>query len=181
MTEMTTRRPFPQAPPIVHPVTETSTEGFRGMMRRFPSGVAIVTTYDGDGTPRGMTCSSMCSVTLEPPTLLMCLRSGSPTLDAILLTGTFALNLLHERAEDVAQLFASGDPRRFELVSWTDDPSAGGPHLVRDAHSIADCRVSRTEKVGDHVVVYGEAHTVTERHGPPLLYGLRAFHPWPGR
>lgn len=177
MTEMTTRR----AMPVVHPVTDSATEGYRAMMCRFPTGVAVVTTLDDDGTPRGMTCSSVCSVTLEPPTLLVCLRNGSPTLDAILRSGTFAVNLLHDRAQAVAQLFASGNPDRFELVDWHDDPTTAGPHLVADAHTIADCRVARTEQVGDHVVVFGQTHTVTERHGAPLLYGLRAYHAWPGR
>ncbi|HVV17963.1 MAG TPA: flavin reductase family protein [Pseudonocardiaceae bacterium] len=177
MTEMTTRQMFP----VVHPVTGTATEGFRAMMCRFPTGVAIVTTIDDDGVPRGMTCSSVCSVTLDPPTLLVCLRTGSPTLDAILRSGTFAVNLLHDRAQEVAQLFASGNPDRFDLVDWTADPTTAGPHLVADAHTIADCDVARTEVVGDHVVVFGETHTVTERHGPPLLYGLRDYHAWPGR
>lgn len=175
MTELTT------AGPVVHPVTGQATEGFRVMMGRFPTGVAILTTIDEDGTPRGMTCSSVCSVTMDPPTLLVCLRTGSPTLDAILRTGTFAVNLLHDRAQSVAQLFASGNPDRFDLIEWVDDPTAAGPHLVQDAHTIADCDVARTEQVGDHVIVFGEPHTVTERHGPPLLYGLRSYHSWPGR
>ena len=169
------------AQPIVYPVTGSATEGFRAMMGRFPTGVAIVTTIDVDGTPRGMTCSSVCSVTMDPPTLLVCLRSGSPTLDAILRSGTFTVNLLHDRAQAVAQLFASGNPDRFELIEWADDPTTAGPHLVEDAHTIADCDVARTELVGDHAVVFGTPHTVTERHGPPLLYGLRAYHEWPGR
>jgi flavin reductase (DIM6/NTAB) family NADH-FMN oxidoreductase RutF len=177
MTETTTT----PAGPIVRPVTDSAPDGFRAMMGRFPTGVAIVTALDADGTPRGMTCSSVCSVTLEPPTLLICLRGGSPTLDAIRDSGTFAVNLLHDRAQAVAQLFASGNPDRFELVEWADDPTTAGPHLVEDAHTIADCDVTRTEIVGDHVVVFGQPHTVTERHGPPLLYGLRSYHSWPGR
>src|SRR5439155_979792 len=48
---------------------------FRAMMSAFPTGVAVVTTTDADGRPHGMTCSSVCSVTLEPPTLLVCLRA----------------------------------------------------------------------------------------------------------
>lgn len=174
MTEITTA-------PVTHPVTGSATDGFRAMMGRFPTGVAVVTTIDVDGTPRGMTCSSVCSVTLEPPTLLVCLRNGSPTLDAILRSGTFAVNLLHDRAQSVAQLFASGDPDRFDSTEWVDDPTTAGPHLAGDAHTIADCAVTRAEPVGDHVVVFGEPHRVTEHHGPPLLYGLRSYHAWPGR
>lgn len=152
---------------------------FRSFMARFPTGVAVVTTLDPDGAPRGMTCSSVCSVTLKPPTLLVCLRSGSPTLAAMLEQSMFAVNLLHDRAQPVAQLFASGMPDRFDRVRWQAEPG-GGPHLLDDAHAVADCRVSHTDLVGDHMVVFGEVHQIWQRPGPePLLYGLRQYAAWP--
>ncbi|MGW2817256.1 flavin reductase family protein [Streptomyces sp. NPDC001415] len=152
---------------------------FRAMMSGFPTGVAVVTTTGHDGAPRGMTCSSVCSVTLKPPTLLVCLRDGSPTLEAILERGTFAVNLLHEEAQETAELFASGNPERFHMVQWEQEADAGGPHLVRDAHTVADCDVTALHRTGDHCTVFGAARLITQRHGlPPLLYGLRQFRPW---
>ncbi|MFF7992077.1 flavin reductase family protein [Kitasatospora xanthocidica] len=153
--------------------------GFRDMMSTFPTGVSVVSAFEYGGRPRGMTCSSVCSVALEPPTLLVCLRSGSPTLDAVLGTGAFAVNLLHTGARPTAELFASGTPHRFDLVDWEDLPGAGGPHLVADAHSIADCEVSLTQRLGDHVVVFGLVRRITRhRPLPPLLYGARQFRGW---
>ncbi|MBB4926125.1 flavin reductase family protein [Kitasatospora kifunensis] len=150
-------------------------------MSTFPSGVAIVTTPDLDGQPWGMTCSSVCSVAVEPPTLLVCLREGSPTLAAMLRSSTFAVNLLHARARAAADLFASGAPHRFDLVRWSADLEAAGPHLTDDAHAIADCRISQTVSVGDHVVVFGEVsrvkHPATADRSP-LLYGLRKYASW---
>jgi flavin reductase (DIM6/NTAB) family NADH-FMN oxidoreductase RutF len=151
------------------------------MMAGFPTGVAIVTTTKPDGRPWGMTCSSVCSVTTEPPTLLVCLRRESPTLAALLRQRSFAVNLLHESARDVAELFASGTADRFDRVRWRSDPASGGPHLVEHSHVIGDCRVSGTELVGDHIVVFGEVLRVT--HQPPrrspLLYGMRGYASWP--
>ncbi|MFB9902315.1 flavin reductase family protein [Allokutzneria oryzae] len=159
---------------------EVTSTGFRSLMAGFPTGVAVLTTNDLDGTPWGMTCSSVCSVSLEPPTLLVCVRNGSPTLGAMLRQGTFAVNLLHDGARPTAELFASGDPERFDRVQWAHGPSHGGPHLVDDAHAVADCRVSRTQTVGDHIVVFGEVFTVTHQSGPhPLLYGMRQYAAWP--
>lgn len=153
---------------------------FRELMARFPTGVAVVTTYDRDGQPRGMTCSSLCSVTLEPPTLLVCLRDGSPTLDSIRQRDRFAVNLLHEGARSTAELFASGAPDRFDRVGW-QDTGGGGPSLVDDAHSVAHCRVSDTKLVGDHLVVFGEVERLWETgERRPLLYGLRQYAAWPG-
>jgi flavin reductase (DIM6/NTAB) family NADH-FMN oxidoreductase RutF len=162
---------------------EATAQDQRSMMRGFPTGVAVVTAIDGADEPRGMTISSMCSVSLDPPTLLICLRSGSPTLDAIVGSGRFAVNLLHDGAQAVADLFASGAPDRFDRVRWeyvSTCAYAGGPHLFHDAHTIADCRVDRVDKVGDHTVVFGETVRVTENSVPsPLLYGMREYRSWP--
>lgn len=154
-------------------------DGFRAMMRGFPTGVAVVTATDPAGRPWGMTCSSVCSVTLAPPTLLVCLRGESPTLAAILARGAFAVNLLHEGAQETAELFSSGEPDRFDQVVWYLDADAAGPHLREDSHAIADCRIASTLAVGDHVVVFGEAFGVTRRENfQPLLYGLRRYGRW---
>ncbi|MFD9886809.1 flavin reductase family protein [Streptomyces alboflavus] len=164
---------------ITRPIGASASEGLRAMMRGFPTGVAVVTGVDLAGQPWGLTCSSVCSVSLDPPTLLVCLRAGSPTLAAIQARGAFSVNLLHEDARATAELFASGDPDRFDRVGWEQDVDAAGPHLSDDAHAIADCRVAMTQSVGDHVVVFGEA---TRVHGQeacrPLLYGLRSYGRW---
>jgi flavin reductase (DIM6/NTAB) family NADH-FMN oxidoreductase RutF len=161
------------------PTHEAGPDEFRDMMSGFPSGVSVVTAVGPDGLLRGMTCSSVCSVSLSPPTVVACLRYGSPTLDAVLSSGTFALNLLHSRAESVAVLFASGDPQRFEMTPWVPGPMMGSPHLVKDSHSVADCEVTLTQRVGDHVAVFGRTLLITRHQEyPPLLYGLREFRPW---
>ncbi|QMU70180.1 flavin reductase family protein [Streptacidiphilus sp. P02-A3a] len=165
-------------------VTAVPAAQFRSLMSTFPTGVAIVTAADLDGRTWGMTCSSVCSVAVEPPTLLVCLREGSPTLAAMLRRSTFAVNLLHARARATADLFASGAPHRFDLVRWSCDPQAAGPHLADDAHAIADCRISGTVRVGDHTVVFGEAYRITHpvaADRSPLLYGLRTYSSWPVR
>ncbi|MEV7868926.1 flavin reductase family protein [Streptomyces sp. NPDC088124] len=165
-------------------MTAVAPTQFRSLMSTFPSGVSIVTTSDLDGQPWGMTCSSVCSVAVEPPTLLVCLREGSPTLAAMVRRSTFAVNLLHARARSTADLFASGTPHRFDLVRWSVDSEAAGPHLSDDAHAIADCRISRTVRIGDHTVVFGEVFRVEHPaadvadNRSPLLYGLREYSSW---
>ncbi|NED83405.1 flavin reductase family protein [Streptomyces sp. SID11233] len=158
-------------------------DGQRAMMSHFPTGVAILTAVDHAGMPRGMTISSLCSVSLEPPTLLVCLRSGSPTLEAVLDSGRFAVNLLHGAARPAAALFASGAPDRFDRVHWehdSADPEAGGPHLFEDAHAIADCQVGQRHSSGDHLVVVARVLRVTQFPGrPELVYGRREYRTWP--
>jgi flavin reductase (NADH) len=168
--------PDPVTGTVERPLVDSAQ--FRSLMAAHPAGVAIVTTAAADGKPWGMTCSSVCSVALRPPTLLVCLRAKSPTLAALLEVSAFAVNLLRDHAEPVAQLFASGATDRFEKAEWAPDPESGMPHLVEDAHTVADCRVSETLPVGDHAVVFGEVLRVRTHAGPPvrpLLYGRRRY------
>ncbi|MFD7337892.1 flavin reductase family protein [Streptomyces violascens] len=151
---------------------------YRDLMSAFPTGVAVVTSVDAEGSPRGMTCSSLTSVTLEPPTLLVCLRRGSATLDAVNTHGGFAVNLLHADAQHTAELFAGSDPDRFARVYWRRSPS-GLPHLTDDAIAVADCRVAGLFDVGDHTIVLGQVGGISRSDGRPLLYGLRRFAAWP--
>ncbi|MFI2437075.1 flavin reductase family protein [Streptomyces sp. NPDC018693] len=151
----------------------------RTLMTGFPTGVCVVTALD-DGVPWGMTCTSLCSVALDPATLLVCLRDGSPTLRAVLAGGAFAVNLLHDEAQPSAELFASGAADRFDRVRWETPAGACGPHLVNSAHTVADCVVSHSRPVGDHVVTMGRVRRVTRlRSQQPLLYGLRRYATWP--
>jgi flavin reductase (NADH) len=153
---------------------------FRTLMAGFPTGVAVVTSIGDDGKPRGMTCSSVCSVSLDPPILLICLRVESATLRAVSQRRTFALNLLHDRARATAELFASAAPDRFERVQWHAGHATAEPYLPEDAHTVAECRVVRMSTVGDHVVVFGQVVTVAQPSGGrPLLYGMRQYAAWP--
>jgi hypothetical protein len=88
---------------------------FRDLMNVFPSGVSVVTTRDLDGVPYGLTCTSMCSVSLRPPILLACLQTHSATLAAVLWQGAFAVNLLHSGGQRVAELFATAQSDRFAV------------------------------------------------------------------
>jgi flavin reductase (NADH) len=152
------------------------------LMASFPTGVAVVTALDACGHPVGMTCSSLASVTLAPPTLLVCLRWGSRTLESVLRQSRFTVNLMHSGAQATAELFASGAQDRFSRVRWQDGSESGGPRLHDDSHAIADCRLSKVTRIGDHAVAFGEVCRLSLGSGhvtQPLLYGLRRYAGWP--
>ncbi|ELS50237.1 flavin reductase family protein [Streptomyces viridochromogenes] len=158
---------------------ETIDGEFRDMMAAFPTGVSVVTAQCGGDAPWGMTCSSLCSLSVDPPALLICLRAQSPTLEAVLAGGAFAVNLLHGDAESVAALFASGATDRFERVAWKPSARTGSPALVEAAHAVADCTVVRSHPAGDHVIVVGAVRAVEHYdRGSALLYGFRQYGQW---
>jgi flavin reductase (NADH) len=155
-----------------------SGDDYRQLMTAFPTGVAILTTLDAQGKAYGLTCSSLSSVTLQPPTLLACLRSDSPTLAALSAHGSFAVNLLHARGQHAAHTFSTPVGDRFAQVGWEPSPRSGLPRLVEDAFAFAECVVVGRLPVGDHTVVLGEVATVEQATDTPLLYGMRRYRPW---
>ncbi|WP_460705513.1 flavin reductase family protein [Myceligenerans halotolerans] len=153
----------------------------REFMSGFPTGVAVVTTTSRDGEPYGLTCTSLTSVALDPPTLLVCLRQNSGgTLSVLLGRGAFAVNLLHDGATGTARLMSRTAADRFSDVRWNPSPLLGLPWLEDDTHANAECRVSGTVARGDHTVVFGEVAGTSKREGDPLLYGYRQFSSWRG-
>lgn len=155
---------------------------YRTFMSSFPSGVGVVTAMDSQARPLGFTCSSMCSVALDPPTLLICAKSNSRTLLAVRGSGSFAVNLLHDRGHQAALAFASGPAaNRFDQARWELSPVLGLPHLVDDAHSVAECVCVGYTEAADVTVVIGEIRSVTCGQDAPLLYGFRRFAAWGGR
>ena len=152
---------------------------YRELMSRFPTGVCVVTSTDADGRPYGLTCSSLSSVCITPPTLLVCLRKGGPTLAALQSRRRFAVNLLHSRARTAAAVFSAPVPHRFSAVRWRPSPRCELPWLDADSLGLAECGLIGEVQTGDHVVVLGEVLSVTLSGGVPLLYGMRRYSAWP--
>jgi len=161
-------------------MSAVSADEHRELMTAFPTGVAVVTGRDGRGTPHGMTCTSLTSVTLDPPTLLVCLHVRSGTLAAVRETGLFGVNLLHRHARRAAEVFSSARPGRFDVVPWRATVATGVPWLTEDAFALAECRLAHTVASGDHEVVLGEVVAACRRYEVPLLYVMREFGEWTG-
>lgn len=146
-------------------------------MSTFCTGVTVVTAVAGDGRPHGLTCTSLTSVTVSPPTLMVCLDERSGTLVAIRDSGRFAVNLLHDGGRRAAEVFSSAAPDRFDRIPWCHGET-GGLWLMEDAFAVAECRVVKAVVIGDHVAVFGEVAHVRQRAETPLLYGMRRFGSW---
>ncbi len=155
-----------------------ATPELRDLMTRFPTGVGIVTSANADGVPCGLTCNSLTSVCLTPPTLLVCVLSTSRTLAAAIERGAFALNLLCAGSRHLAERFALTGADKFLGVSWRPSPS-GLPWLVDDTVAMADCAVTGAFEMGDHTVLLGRLDALSLRDASPLLYGHRRYAEMP--
>ncbi|SEG93603.1 NADH-FMN oxidoreductase RutF, flavin reductase (DIM6/NTAB) family [Actinacidiphila yanglinensis] len=175
--------PPPPAPtPPVPPAGPVDAQLFRAIMGALPTGVTVVTTIDAQGEPCGFTCSASCSVSQDPPLLLVCVNSRSRVLRAMRSTGAFAVNILRDSREWVSAHFASGADDRFSSVAWKATDQLGLPWLPDDTVAFAECRVDSAITAGDHTVVIGsviggEARQTRE----PLMYWRREYAGWPLR
>ena len=149
---------------------------FVAAMSAFPTGVAIVTTLEPDGTPRGLTTNAVTSVSAEPPILLVCVDRGSRTLPALLHTKRFVVNFMRDDHAEVCALFASKAVDKFSAVEWS--PGLGGvPILHEGAIAHAECTTLQEHAIGDHVVVFGSVERVSppDPTDVPIVYFRKAY------
>jgi flavin reductase (DIM6/NTAB) family NADH-FMN oxidoreductase RutF/DNA-binding FadR family transcriptional regulator len=139
---------------------------FRDIIGRFASGVTVI-TVDHDDQSYGTTASAVCSLSLEPPMLLVCLNKASSTGQAIAAARHFAVNILGEGQADAAMRFAGkGDKFAGQRVVR----GVAGQPLLGDALANLECRVVEEVTGGTHTVFLGEVEYATGRHGAPLAY-----------
>ena len=154
-------------------------QAFFDVMASFPSGVAIVTTLDPDGTPRGLTTTAVCSVSADPPTVLVCVDLGSRTLAALRARREFVVNFVGAGRSELCLLFASKEEDKFADIEWRAT-TGGLPLLHEDVLAWAECTTVRELEIGDHVLLVAEVldGDVQPELEPPLLYYRRSWGVW---
>ena len=146
-------------------------------MRRFPSGVAVV-TVDADGERLGLTIGTLLSLSLEPPLVGVSVAREAALHELLRQAGGFAASLLAADQEAVAQHFARGVP---PIAHWHGiecrDGAQGAP-LIEGALGWLECSVWGEWPVGDHTLFAGEVlERELGRAQPPLLYLDRRYRP----
>lgn len=154
-------------------------QSFFDVMASFPSGVAIVTTVSEGGLPRGLTTTAVCSVSADPPTILVCVDLASRTLDALRARRSFVVNFIGEGRSELCLLFASKEEDKFAAVEWRPTPS-GLPLLHEDALAWAECSTVHELEIGDHVLLVADVGDggVRPELEPPLMYYRRSWGVW---
>ena len=147
-------------------------------MSRFASGITIMSTLQG-GVAHAMTANAFTSVSLDPPLVLVCVDKNSNTLPGLRHSGKFVVNYLASGRGDLANLFASKEPDKFQSVSWRP-ASNGMPWLHTDTIAHAECSITQEVEVGDHLVFIAE---VQDGQPPapgtkPLMYFRRSYGTW---
>ena len=147
---------------------------FREAMVRFPSGVTIVTTHDQSGRPHGFTASSFCSVSAQPPLVLVCLARSANSYPVFAHNDRFAISILPADQVAVARRFASKNTDKFACGGFVRTPRGGT--VLQDALAVVECAVHRRYEAGDHMIMVGEVEQVRLAElGRPAVYFGRVF------
>ncbi|MEO5904477.1 MAG: flavin reductase family protein [Gemmatimonadaceae bacterium] len=141
---------------------------FRAVLGRFSSGVSVVTLVDANGDNRGMTVSAFCSVSLDPPLVLMCIDHSASLYEQISAATSFTVNILSEGQEALARRFAGPHPDRFEGIGFSQ--GGNGIAILGDVLGYLQCKVTAKHVSGDHDIIIGEVEEAMSEEGRPLLY-----------
>lgn len=145
----------------------------RRSMGRFTTGVAVVSTGTTPADWCGMTISSLTSISLEPPILMISLTEGSRTTDMVSQSGKFTVSILSSRQEAVARHFATRGGSRYETVEY--DVAQYGLPMIKNCLVQAECKVHSSSAVGDHTVFFGDVDNLRFRDGAGLVFSSGHF------
>jgi flavin reductase (DIM6/NTAB) family NADH-FMN oxidoreductase RutF len=153
---------------------ESINELYRDAWSKFATGVTVITTVEPGGEVHGMTASSVASVSLDPPLVLVVIGEERQTHGLIESTGRFGMSILDTGQTDIAKHFATppetrGDIDAGLIMTLSDTPVVGG------AIAAMSCRVSAAHKAGDHTVFIAEVESIAVGKGEPLVWFQRQF------
>ena len=159
----------PASPP---PVAQAA---YRDAMARLGAAVNVVTS-DGPAGRCGFTASSVCSVTDDPPTLLVCLNRTSGNNARFKRNGVLCVNVLAARHEALSARFAGALDQAARFAAggrWTT--LATGAPVLDDARVAFDCRIAQVTEVGTHSVLFCAVEAIrTGDDADALIYRGRA-------
>jgi flavin reductase (DIM6/NTAB) family NADH-FMN oxidoreductase RutF len=138
-------------------------------MRHVAQSVTVVTTKGKNGAA-GATVSAFSSLSADPPSVLICLRSDSRIALAVNQNKAYCVNILPEGAGELAERFAGRfdieQPDRFGAIKCVDGPSGA----ILDGATAFDCALEKIISHGSHDICIGNVTAITHRGTRPLAY-----------
>lgn len=135
----------------------------------FATGVTVVTCFDGDGIPFGITANSFTSVSLDPPLLLVCVHKQATCAAALTAGDHFAVNVLQTGQQPASIRFSTRQRDRFGNKDWS--PGEFGAPVLRGSLSVFECERQSVHDGGDHHILIGKVLKASfDPTLDPLLY-----------
>lgn len=155
---------------------ELSSQSYRDAMSGLAAAVNIVTT-NGPGGRAGFTATAVCSVSDQPPTLLVCLNRSASAFAAFEQNDALCVNTLNADQMNLSNLFGGKTDmdERFAAASWRGGES--GAPVLDNALVSFDCRIIQRVSLGTHDTLFCEVLAVTApQSSAGLVYFDRGYH-----
>ena len=128
-------------------------DNFRLAMRRYIYSVSIMSNKDNADNPNAITVSSVTSISMDPPSLLICINKSSRIHDTIQLGSKFCINLLNSNQQNLSNICSDEDmyDQRFKDKNWNleDIP------FLQNAQANIFCKVDKLTSYHTHTIVVG--------------------------
>jgi flavin reductase (DIM6/NTAB) family NADH-FMN oxidoreductase RutF len=144
-------------------------EAFKQAMRRVAATVNVISICV-EGRPKGITATAVSVVSMDPPSLLVCVNQTASVHPSIENVDHFNVNVLHRDQAEVATIFADRklEPERF-IRGWDNDCVT--PPKLRGAQAVIRCRRIDHHRFGTHSIFVGLVEEVATREEiDPLIY-----------
>jgi len=145
-----------------------------GVLARLAASVEVVTAVDNDGTPHGMTISSLVQVSTDPPSVLMCIGPLAEMQPLFVPGFPLCVNVLAPGQVDHSVGFAFGDEDPFEVFEWREGP--GGIPLLDGVAAHLLCEVEDTVMHHDTKVVMMKVTGGRIHADNTLIYWMRSYY-----
>ncbi|MEO0369266.1 MAG: flavin reductase family protein [Pseudomonadota bacterium] len=147
---------------------------FISAMRRVASSVTVVTT-DGPAGRHGATVSAFCSVSADPPMVLVCLNANSKMAETVKHNRRFNINILPLDGLDLAARFCGSQDHlvsnRFDNIDTLDAEVPAFPGAT-----VLSCNIDQSIPSGSHQIMMGLVTETRESNAAPLTYFDGAYH-----
>lgn len=154
------------------PTGEPDLEALKGFNRQFVTGVTVVTTMD-DGHARGLAVNAYCSISFDPPLVMVCIQRTSSTWPALFAATHLGVNVLSNQQQAVVATFASKHPDKFSQVEW--EPGPHGSPLIPGSAAMLEAEIRERFQAKTHTLFLCRVRHAQVADVAPMVYKAGRF------
>lgn len=146
-----------------------NSDKFKAAMRKYGYSVSVVSNMTDENKKNAITISSFTSISVLPPSILICINKSSKIHNSLSLNSFFCVNLLNDKQKNIAELCSNPNKysERFENNMWTDK----NPPKLKNALAHLVCKVEKVIDYNTHSIITGSVQESNfSKSNNPLLY-----------
>lgn len=153
-------------------LNEPDPELMKGFNRQFVTGVTVVSIKEGEN-PRGLAVNAYCSISFDPPLIMVCIQRTSSTWPALFTATHLGVNILSNKQRGVVSVFASKEPDKFSRVDWYSGPH--GSPLIRGSAAMLEAEIRERFQAKTHTIFICRVRHAEVNDDAPMLYKAGRF------